>query len=56
MDTSNIISNNEQIFSAINYAQNKTSQTNEKIARLNIKTKIQEDKNEILGKMIDILV
>ena len=52
----NIISNSNTIFSILNQAQQKESDLVEKVAKLNIKQKIQADKNAILGQVIDLTV
>ena len=52
----NIISNSNATFSILNQAQKNESDLVEKVAKLNIKEKIQADKNAILGQVIDLTV
>ncbi len=56
MNASSISQNSQQMFSILNQAQQIQSDQNQKVAELNTKSKLQNDKNTLLGAVINEVV
>lgn len=56
MDVSNIVNNNNQMFEILNKAQKDNVEIQNDITKINIKNKLNKDKENILGQIIDMFV
>jgi len=56
MSTSSILQSSQQMFAILNQAQQTQFDQGQKIAGMNTESKLQNDKNALLGAVIDIVV